>query len=275
LSLFANPHLNTSLEVARLLDVVRLPRAGEIVLPASPDARVEQIAIIAHELRNSLGVMRNAARVLRFEKSAAGIDGARLLIERHVGQMSRHVEDLLDTTLLSGRFAALRLAHLDLRLIVEHSLEAIRTDMSQRGHHLVIDLPAAALWVHADGSRLEQVISNLLINAAKYTPDGGDIRLVMERLDQQASIRIRDSGIGMAPAMLARVFEMYAQVDALAPRAEGGHGIGLTVVRDLVEMHGGSVSAMSTGLGSGSEFTVLLPSPWAPPVAPWPAPTAG
>jgi len=127
-----------------------------------------------------------------------------------------------------------------------------------------VHLPDEPLWVEVDSVRLEQVFSNLLINAAKYTPDGGDILLTMESLDQWVCIRIRDSGIGIEPAVLLRVFDMFSQADAAAPCAEGGSGIGLAVVRDLVEMHGGSVRAASAGLGLGSEFTVMLPALWAP-----------
>jgi signal transduction histidine kinase len=116
--------------------------------------------------------------------------------------------------------------------------------------------------VHADGARLEQVFSNLLINAGKYTRDGGEIVLTMDRLEQHARVRIRDSGIGIVPKQLARIFELFVQVDATALLAEGGRGIGLAVVRDLVEMHGGSVVAASAGLSFGSEFTVLLPALW-------------
>jgi two-component system CheB/CheR fusion protein len=119
------------------------------------------------------------------------------------------------------------------------------------------------IWIGADITRLEQVFSNLLNNAAKYTPDGGEIVVTMERAGTFASIRIRDSGIGIEPAVLLRVFDMFAQADAAAGCSEGGSGIGLAVVRDLVEMHGGTVRAASAGLGSGSEFTVLLPVMWA------------
>jgi signal transduction histidine kinase len=127
----------------------------------------------------------------------------------------------------------------------------------------VVSLPADALWMHGDPSRLEQVFSNLLINAAKYTPDGGEIVLTMECGEGHASVCIRDSGIGIAPAVLPRVFDMFAQADATAQCAEGGSGIGLAVVRNLVELHGGSVHAASEGLGFGSQFTVQLPAPWA------------
>jgi signal transduction histidine kinase len=229
------------------------------------DARADEIAVISHELRNSLGVVRNAARLLRFQVDAGGIESARVLIERHVGQMTRHIEDLLETAQLSRMRNVLRLSHVDLRAIVEFSIDAIAPDLARRGHRLAVSLPQEALWLHADGARLEQVFSNLLINAAKYTPDGGDIALTMERLEDHASIRVRDSGVGIAPALIERIFDLFVQVDATALRAEGGHGIGLAVVRDLIELHGGSVRATSAGLGSGCEFTVLLPALWASP----------
>ena len=152
---------------------------------------------------------------------------------------------------------------MDLRTILENAVDAIAVDCARRGHRLVVNLPADALRVHADAARLEQAFLNLLINAAKFTPGGGEIVLTMERLGTHASVRIRDSGIGIAPEQLSRIFEMSVQVDAKALPAEGGHGIGLAVVRDLVEMHGGTVCAASPGLTLGSEFRVLLPAPWA------------
>ena len=124
-----------------------------------------------------------------------------MLIERHVGQMSRHIEDLLDAS-HDGDKKALQLSHVDLRTIVEFAVDAIAPDIARRGHRLVVNLPADALWVHADVARLEQVFANLLINAAKYTPDGGEIALTMERLGTHACIRICDSGIGISAAML-------------------------------------------------------------------------
>jgi two-component system CheB/CheR fusion protein len=238
-------------------------RAPAIVLPLlAPDPRADEIATIAHELRNSLSVVRNAARLLRTPAGANGVEGARILIERHVGQMTRHIEDLLEASHQDAHKKVLRRTHIDLRTIVEFAVSAIAPDLARRGHRLVLSLPADPLWVEADASRMEQVFSNLLINAAKYTPDGGDIILTMESLDKRASIVIRDSGIGIEPAVLLRVFDMFAQADAAAICAEGGSGIGLAVVRDLVEMHGGTVRAASAGLGLGSEFTVLLPSVW-------------
>jgi signal transduction histidine kinase len=239
------------------------PNLASLVLPVRiANSRADEIAMISHELRNSLGVVRNAARLLRFPAGEAGIDGARVLIERHVGQMSRHIEELLDTS--QGRDKkALRRSHVDLRTVVEFAVNAIAPDIARRGHRLAVSLPTEALWVHADVARLEQVFSNLLINAAKYTPDGGDIALTMERIGAHACIRFCDSGIGISAAMLERVFQLFAQADAGDAPTEGGHGIGLAVVRDLVEAHEGSVQAMSAGLGLGSQFTVLLPTLWA------------
>ena len=239
------------------------PGLASIVLPLRiADSRADEIAMISHELRNSLGVVRNAARLLRFPAGEAGIDGARVLIERHVGQMTRHIEELLDTSQHRDK-KALRRSHVDLRTVVEFAVNAIAPDMARRGHRLAVSLPPDALWMHADVARLEQVFSNLLINAAKYTPDGGDIALTLERIGAHACIRFCDSGIGISAAMLERVFHLFAQADASDARAEGGHGIGLAVVRDLVEAHEGSVQATSAGLGLGSQFTVLLPTLWA------------
>jgi signal transduction histidine kinase len=244
------------------------PRSPAIRVPARlvntrSDPRADQIAAISHELRNSLAVVRNASRLLRAPASATQVDNARILIERHVGQMARHVEDLLETALQPpGAKRALHRSHIDLRTVVRHSIDAIESDIERRGHRLAVDLPDDALWVHADASRLEQVFSNLLINAAKYTHDGGDIAVSLKRKGAEAIITVRDSGIGIEPAVLARVFELYAQADAIAPHSEGGSGIGLAVVRDLVEKHGGTVHAASQGLGHGSEFTVSIPVMW-------------
>jgi signal transduction histidine kinase len=272
MSLLNKTLIDTSLDLAKLFEGAQAGDIPGIVMPlrekALADARVDQredeIAVISHELRNSLGVVQNAARLLRLPVGTAGLEGARVLIDRHVFLMSRHIQDLIATARPSGQSnaLALRLAHVDLRTIVGFAVDAIAPDLTRRGHRLAVTIPQDALWVHADGARLEQVFSNLLINAAKYTPDGGDIELVLERLAQDASIRIRDSGLGIAPALLARVFDMYVQSDATAICAEGGRGIGLAVVRNFIELHGGSVSAASAGLGLGCEFTVLLPAPW-------------
>ena len=214
------------------------------------DERRQQIAVISHELRNSLAVIRNAARLLR-RPSGDAVDSVRSLIERHVGQMSRHIEDLLRP---QARWEGGREMHrspVDLRTIARFAVEAISPEMVRRGHRLVVNLPTDPVWVHADGARLEQVFSNLLINAAKYTPNGGDIGLLMEADDESVHVRIRDSGVGIEPAMLSRVFGLFVQVASTQP-GHTGRGIGLAVVRAVIEQHGGTVTATSAGLGLGS-----------------------
>jgi signal transduction histidine kinase len=264
MSLIVKSILAPLTKVATLVNGHQIPRVPAIVLPLHlPDARADEIAVISHELRNSLSVVRNAASLLRMPVGASGVEGARILIERHVAQMNRHIEDLLDVSQRDARKKTLRRTHIDLRTIVEFAVSAIASDMPRRGHRLIVNLPANPLWVEVDAVRMEQVFSNLLINAAKYTPDGGEITVTMEKIDKRVCIVIRDSGIGIEPAVLARVFDMFAQADAAAICAEGGSGIGLAVVRDIVEMHGGTVRAASAGLGLGSEFSVLLPAPWA------------
>jgi signal transduction histidine kinase len=224
------------------------------------DGQSRQIAMISHELRNSLAVIRNAARLLQSPMQSVIVDRARSLIERQIGQMSRHIADLLEPQTQGTRDIRLCWSPVDLRRIVRDAIDGIAPEMERRGHRLVVQLPEAPAWAHADGARLEQVFSNLLINAAKYTPERGNIRLRMQRVDESWIVRIRDSGIGLESAMLTRVFGMFVQ-GATAPTAgENGSGIGLAVVRSIVEQHGGTVAAKSAGLGLGSEFTVVLPS---------------
>jgi signal transduction histidine kinase len=222
--------------------------------------RCGDIAVVTHELRNSLAVIRNAARLLRKPASSDIVDSARMLIERHAAQMSQHIDDLVDPDSSGVRRHGLRRSHIDLRIVARHAADAISPEMARRGHRMVVELPAEPIWADADGARLEQALSNLLINAAKYTPDGGHVTLVMERDDERVRVRIRDSGVGIEPAMLSRVFGMFVQVGTLLPGRESGRGIGLAVVRAVVEQHGGTVTATSAGLGLGSEFTVALPT---------------
>jgi two-component system CheB/CheR fusion protein len=234
---------------------------GSLLTSDTDDERSRQIAVISHELRNSLAVIRNAARLLRNPLSSGAVDTARSLIERHAGQMGRHIEDMLEPQARGARGRGLHRSQVDLRTIARYAADAISPELARRGHRLAIKLPDDPVWAHADGARLEQVFSNLLINAAKYTPNGGDIGLLMERNDESVCVRIRDSGVGLEPAMLSRVFGMFVQVDTARGR-ENGRGIGLAVVRAVIEQHGGTVTATSAGLGLGSEFTIVLPSLW-------------
>ncbi len=223
------------------------------------DGQSRQIAMISHELRNSLAVIRNAARLLHSPTQGVIVDRARLLIERQVQQMSRHIADLLEPQTRENRDMGLRWSHVDLRKIIRDAVDDIAPEMERRGHRLVVQLPEAPAWAHADGARIGQVFSNLLINAAKYTPDGGSIRVLMDLDDESSVVRIRDSGIGLEPGMLTKVFSMFVQVVTAPPGRKNGSGIGLAVVRSIIEQHGGTVAATSAGLGLGSEFTVVLP----------------
>ncbi len=232
------------------------PPVGE---RASNAARAEEIAVICHELRNSLCVVRGAARLLRSSADNGDLKTTRSLIERQVDQMSRHIEDLLQPSRRNSQRDGLRLAEIDLRVIARDAVNAIDPEMKRRGHRLAVALPDEPIWAHADGARLEQALSNLLANAAKYTPDGGDIELTMGRGLELVCVRVRDSGVGIEPAMLSRIFGMFVRAGIARPSAEGGSGIGLAVVRDVVGLHGGAVKASSPGLGLGSEFIIVLP----------------
>lgn len=263
MSSFVKAILTPFSSIGSLVNGHHVVRPPSIVVPLLvPDLHADEIAVISHEMRNALGVVRNAARLLRMPAGAASVEAARVLIERQVSQLSRHIEDLLEVSHRTSGKKPLRRSLIDLRTIAEFAVSGISSDLVRRGHRLAVNLPAEPLWAHADAARMEQVFANLLVNASKYTPDGGDIVLTMARVDSRISISIRDSGIGIEPAVLLRVFDMFAQADAAAPSSEGGSGIGLAVVRDLVEMHGGIVRAASAGLGLGSEFTVMLPALW-------------
>jgi len=242
-------------------DVVSL--SVPTALPIGPEnARAADVAMISHELRNSLSVLLQAARLLRLLPGPDISERALTLIDRHVRQMSRHVEDLMDTTPLRLHKDLLRLTAVDVRMVLKNCVEAGAAELARRRHVLTMVLPDEPIWVKADAFRLEQVFSNLLNNAAKYTLDGGQIAITLARLEGDVVIRVRDSGIGIPPALLTRIFELFVQVNSTTTVVEGGRGIGLAVVRDLVEMHGGSVTAASAGLEFGSEFTVLLPTLW-------------
>lgn len=222
----------------------------------------EFMAVFSHELRNSLGAIRNAALVLRRETSAdpAAVK-ARAVIERQVGQMTRLVEDLLDTSRIQRGKLRLQLERVDLCAVVSQCLQTVELAMRERHHRVSAAFPDRPLWVHADSSRLEQVFVNLLLNAAKYTDAGGEIALSVRQQGDEAIIRICDTGIGIAPEILPNVFELFVQADPSHRSADAGLGIGLALVRCLIESHGGCVTVASAGLRQGSEFTVRLPLP--------------
>jgi PAS domain S-box-containing protein len=220
----------------------------------------EFLATLAHELRNPLAPIRNSLQVLKMPVADRQlIDHSRQIMERQLGHLVRLVDDLLDVSRVMRGKIELRKERIDLIGIVAHALETAQPTIDSQGHQLELTLPGQPLEVEADAMRLAQVISNLLSNAAKYTPRGGRIWLCAERENGHAVLRVRDNGLGIAPEMLGRVFDLFVQVDNSVARAQGGLGIGLTLVRSLLEMHGGHVTVRSDGLGQGSEFTVRLP----------------
>lgn len=220
----------------------------------------EFLAMLAHELRNPLGAIAAAADLMRLR----GLHDPTLLrardtIERQGRHMTRLIDDLLDISRVTRGKIALRKEPLDLATIATNAVQSVRPVIESRGHRLSVCLPSEPLRLEADPNRLEQVVVNLLDNAAKYTDPGGQIWLSVAREGNEVAIQVRDSGIGIAPKMLPCVFDLFAQADQSLARSRGGLGIGLTLVRSLVEMHEGNVRATSAGLGHGSEFVVRLP----------------
>ncbi len=220
----------------------------------------EFLAMISHELRNPLAAITNAVQILDLQKDEHPIqEKARTIIRRQAGNLVVLVNDLLEVSrILSGRIQ-LHQEDLDARGVAQQAVETARPLIDQNKHELTVSLPPEPIWLHADALRFEEVIVNLLNNAAKYTPDGGHISLSIQQEGVQMVLRVRDTGIGVAPESLPHVFELFTQAPRSLDRSQGGLGIGLAVVRKLVEMHGGTVEAQSAGLGKGSEFTVRLP----------------
>ena len=219
----------------------------------------EFLAMLGHELRNPLAPIVNAVHLLGSQPHGNPLqDRARSIIERQVTQLTRLVDDLMDVSRVSTGKVHLQLDSIDLTGVVQRAVEAVRHLMDERDHKLVVSLPLQPIWLHADAARLEQILVNLLANAAKYTEHGGHIWLSVEQQGDECVLRVRDTGIGIPPELLPRVFDLFTQSEQSLARSQGGLGIGLALVRRLVEMHQGRVEAHST-LGQGSEFVVTLP----------------
>ena len=218
------------------------------------------LAAVAHELRSPLAVLTQVAHILRSAQAGAvGQQAAVGALERQTSVMVRLVEDLLDLSRIRRGTVSLREQKIDLRNVVLAAVETSNPLIAGRKHHLVVTQPSNALWVSGDAVRLAQVVTNLLSNAAKFTPDEGHIGLTVLSEGQVAAIRIRDDGQGIPQVLLSRVFDLFAQGNPVEDHSAGGLGIGLALVRRLVEMHGGTVDAFSDGPGRGSEFVVRLP----------------
>jgi PAS domain S-box-containing protein len=220
----------------------------------------EFLATLAHELRNPLAAISNAAEALRLKTpSNSRSRPDHELIQRQVGHLSRLMDDLLDIGRITQDRLELRKKGADLAAILQSAVHSSRGLMERKGHHVEVDLPFSRLEVEVDSMRLLQVFQNLLDNAAKYTEPGGRIVVRAERGEGEVSITVKDSGIGIPPKHLPRVFETFYQVDRSLERAHGGLGIGLSLVQRIVQLHGGQVEARSHGSGTGSEFVVRLP----------------
>lgn len=219
----------------------------------------EFLATLAHELRNPLAPIRTGLQVLKLATDLA--TSARILpvMERQIAQMVRLIDDLLDVSRITSGKIILRPEHVSLQAVVTSAVEASAPLIDAAGNALNVDLPDDAIWLNADPTRLSQVISNLLNNSAKYTPKGGQIYLSAVTHGTQVHIVVADNGMGIPKGMLTGVFDMFAQINRTLDRAEGGLGLGLSLVKTLVELHGGTVRANSEGVDLGSEFTITLP----------------
>jgi signal transduction histidine kinase/DNA-binding response OmpR family regulator len=242
-------------QAAEFIDNARLYRA----IREADRQKGEFLAMLAHELRNPLAALLNALQLLR----SCGLEGAavqaRDVAERQVRHLARLVDDLLDVSRISNGKIQLRKGPVDLREPLARAVETARPLVESRRHQLSISLPDHPVLMEADSARLEQVVANLINNAAKYTEPGGRIELEATAEGTEAVVRVRDTGIGIAPDLLPRVFDLFTQADRSLDRSQGGLGIGLTLARRLIDLHGGSITASSPGVGHGSEFAVRLP----------------
>jgi PAS domain S-box-containing protein len=232
----------------------------EAKLRAADRRKDEFLAMLAHELRNPLSAISTAAHLARHHHlSDEDRRWSQDVIQRQLKHLSRLIDDLLDVSRITLGKIELRHELLDVRSLIVQAVEAVKQVILDRGHNLEILMPQESLPVWGDATRLEQAIVNLLTNAAKYTETGGRIRLLAETAGSDVFIKIRDSGVGIQPEKIPEMFELFAQGDRSLARSEGGLGIGLTLVKQLIEMHGGCITAHSEGPGTGSEFVIRLP----------------
>jgi PAS domain S-box-containing protein len=240
---------SVAIENARLYEALR-----------DADRRKDEfLAMLAHELRNPLAPIRNALALLSLKAvDEPTADQAREIMTRQVEHLSRLVDDLLDVSRIMRGKIELRKEPVEAATIVHRAVETVQPLIQAHGHELSIRLPSRPVWVEADMVRMAQVIANLLNNAAKYTPFGGRIEVEVQESERAVAFRVRDNGIGIEPPLLPKVFDLFTQAECSIERAQGGLGIGLTLVRNLVEMHGGTVAVSSGGKGQGTEFVIAL-----------------
>jgi signal transduction histidine kinase/ActR/RegA family two-component response regulator len=220
----------------------------------------EFLAMLGHELRNPLAPIRAASDLLRIPSLGRDkIYKTSEIISRQVTHMTGLIDDLLDLARVSRGLVTLIETRLDARQVVSNAVEQVRPLVDARGHRVTVDQPASPVYVHGDHKRLVQIVANILNNAAKYTPEDGDITVALQADEDSVSFVVSDNGIGIAPHMLEHVFDMFAQAERSSDRSQGGLGIGLALVKHLVTLHGGRVAVASDGIGQGSRFTVTLP----------------
>jgi PAS domain S-box-containing protein len=230
-------------------------------LYAADRRKTEFLATLAHELRNPLAPLRNGLEVMRLAAdNPVAVGKARDMMERQLAHMVRLVNDLLDIARITGGKVELRKERVELRSVVASAVETSLPLLEAGGHKLTLDIPEE-LALDVDPTRLAQVLSNLLNNAAKYTPAGGSIELSARRDGDEVVVAVSDTGVGIPEESLSTIFEMFSQIGQNMDRAQGGLGIGLSLVRRLVELHGGTITAASPGAGEGSTFVVRLPLP--------------
>jgi two-component system CheB/CheR fusion protein len=238
----------------------KVPELGDSQQPPKARRDDEWLAVVSHELRGPVSSIHNAICTLRSTAiDATSRQRMQALIERQVGRLILLIDDLTDMARLTSARLRLKTERIDLRVVLRQAIETVGPDITQRKHRLDVVLPESPVWIPGDSGRLEQVFVNLLTNASKYTHTGGEISVWLHAKAGHAVVRIRDSGIGIATDMLAEIFEMFKQTDAAIQHSNTGLGIGLALVRNLVESHGGRVTAASAGRDQGSEFTVRLP----------------
>lgn len=269
---WASEHAATADELQTmqaLADAASVAFANVQLIQSLQDAsrrKDEFMSMLAHELRNPLAPMRNALHVMQLRPDdKIMVERSRELMERQVSHLSRMVDDLLDTSRLAHGRVALKKVRLDMTQLVRESVEDRRGVLEAQGLSLVFDMPDESVWIEGDPTRLAQVVGNLLDNARKFSMPSGTVtvRLGGTAADEShagtAEISIGDTGVGIDPNMLARVFDVFAQEDLSLDRTRGGLGLGLSIARNMVELHGGTIDVASAGLGKGAEFTVTLP----------------
>ena len=254
---------NVMIHAVEVTDSVLTRRKTEALarqLLETDRSKDEFLAILGHELRNPLAPILTALHVMRLRSADPSTERERAVIERQVSHLSRLVDDLLDVSRATMGKIDLRRERLDLATAVARAVEMARPLIESRQHKLTVSVPVGALFVEGDPVRLAQVIANLLQNAAKYTDPGGQIEVDGKREGPDMIIRVKDNGRGIPPERLSSMFELFVQGDQVPDRSQGGLGIGLTLVRSLVQLHGGTVDASSEGPGRGSEFVIRLPA---------------